>query len=147
MNIILPESMDAPTIPETFMRGLRALDPALVIYWNRFKHRFVVDRCILGHDVHGPSCQRANVLIVETPEGLFMMPNDWTLDKIKAMDAWTNYGTLENQRRTRENAKADWDAKRHEATREAFKEAAIDNKSQINEALTLIKTHDLHHIH
>lgn len=147
MNVILPESMDAPTIPESFLRGLRNIDPALVIYWNRFKNRFVIDRCIMQHDVHNSSCQRANVLIVETPEGIYMTPNDWTLDRIKAMDAWTKHGTLQNQRRERENAKADWDAKRHQATREAFKEAALDNKAQVNEALTLIKRHDLARVH
>lgn len=149
MKIILPESMDAPTISASFLAGLHNIDPALVIYWNRFKQRFIIDRCIRGSECfsHGPSCERANVLIVETPEGLFMMPSDWTLDRIKAMDAWTNYGTLENQRRTRENAKADWNAKRHEESREAFREAALDNKAQVNEALTLIKRHDLARVH
>lgn len=147
MKLILPDSMDAPTIPESFMRGLHNIDPALVIYWNRFKNRFVIDRCTMQHDAHTPFCERANVLIVETPEGIYMTPNEWILDKIKAMDAWTIYGTLENQRRTRENAKADWEAKRKEAAREAIRMAGLDNKKQLNAALDLIKRHDLARVH
>ena len=144
MKLMLPESMDAPTIPESFIRGLKDIDSGLVIYWNRFKNRFVIDRCINPDPhTHTAQCQRANVLIVEDPEHNFMMPSEFTLDRIKAMDAWTNYGTLENQRRTRENAKADHDAKVKEEIRENYKHAMLDDKPQMLKALHLIQQHDM----
>lgn len=144
MKLILPESMDAPTIPEYFLRGLKDIDSGLVIYWNRFRNRFVVDRCTRAEPhTHGVSCERANVLIVEDDEKQFMMPCQWTLDKIKAMDAWTNYGTLENQRLARENAKADWDAKQKEKTKEEYRDAMLDDKRQLLRAIDLIQRHDV----
>jgi hypothetical protein len=144
MNLILPESMDAPSIPDYFMRGLREIDPCLVVYWNNFRKRFILDRCINPDPhTHNPSCERVNVTIVQDPEGGYMGPNDRTLDWIKAHDSWTIYGTLENQRRARENAKADFETKRVASAREGYKEAMLDDRVQINRALHLIQQHDV----
>lgn len=144
MRLILPESMESPTIPESFIRGLRDLDKGLVVYWNRFKNRFVVDRCIKGdYHTHDSSCERTNVLICEDEDHMFMMPCQRILDRIKAMDAWTKYGTAENQRKARENGKAEWDQKNTADIKEGFRLAAIDDKRQILEALTLIQRHDV----
>ena len=126
------------------MRGLRDIDAGLVIYWNRFKNRFVIDRCINPDPhTHDARCERANVLMVEDEEHGYMTPNDRVLDKIKAMDAWKNYGTLENQRRAREKAKAEHDAKVREDVRENYRLAMIDDKRQISQALDLIQRHDV----
>jgi hypothetical protein len=144
MRLILPESMDSPTIPESFVRGLRDIDSGLVIYWNRFKNRFIVDRCIKpGQHTHDQTCERSNVLIVEDEQGMFMMPCDRILDRIKGMDAWTKYGSAEKQRKAREDAKAEWDQKNAAQIKENFRLACMDDKNQIQEALTLIQRHDV----
>ena len=147
-KLILPESMDAPTIPESFMRGMHNIDPGLVIYWNRFKRRFVIDRCQNNAPhTHNPGCERVNVTVVEDPEGGYMGPNDHTLDWFKSHDAWSKYGTLTNQRRTRENLKTDWDVKQKSDIREDYRNAALDNKAQLHQALHLIQQHDIGRIH
>lgn len=144
MRLVLPESMESPTVPESFIRGLRNLDPGLVVYWNRFKNRFVIDRCINGGDhTHDAGCARTNILICEDDDKMFMMPCQRILDRIEGMDAWEKYGSAEKQREVRENAKAEWDQKNTAEVKENFRLAAIDDKRQILQALTLIQRHDV----
>lgn len=153
MKLILPESMDAPTIPEWFLTSLRAIDAGLVIYWNRHMNRFVIDRCInsVPH-THTPSCQRANVLICEDEEHGYMGPCDRILDKIKSMDAWTKYGDsgeigLMRQRKERENAKADFDAKAAEDAKAIWRDGFKDDRCQINKLVHLLQQHDVARVH
>ena len=144
MNLILPENMDAPSIPESFLSRLRSTDANLVIYWNRFKNRFIIDRCT-NPDIHqhDASCVRTNVLVVESPDGGYMGPNDRVIDQIRGMDAWSKFGTIENYRRDHENKKAEHDQKAKESTRQAYREGMLDDKRQITQALDLIARHDV----
>ena len=140
MNLILPPSMGAPSIPDFFLRGMRELDPALVCYWNPNLSRFVIDRKIeRGETTH--------VLVVQDPEGGYMTPNDRTLDWLKAHDAWMVYGSVENQRKARENAKAEFDAKRIEQAQRGYQEAVRDNRIQLNKAALLFDRHDISRVH
>lgn len=134
---------DARSVPDWFKRRLRDIDTALVVYFNPFKNQFCIDRCIKGSDCLSSThieCEKSNVHI-------FRHMGEAALDDLKAKDGWTKYGTLENQRRDRENQKAEYDAKQREAAREAYKEAGLDNKAQLHRALDLIKTHDCARVH
>lgn len=156
MRLILPESMDAPTIPDSFLHRMHDIDPGLVIYWNRFRNRFVIDRCPHkpAHTA-GAHCARVNVMIVDDGEGGYMGPCDRVLDKLKSMDSWTNFGgngaedlaVAERARRQREITKEEWEAKRKEQAREGYKEATRDNRVQINEVRHLIQQYDTARVH
>jgi hypothetical protein len=123
---------------------LRHIDAGLVIYWNKFQCRFVIDRCTNPDPhTHNSFCPRTNVMIVQTPENGYMIPNDGVLQHIRSIDAWTKHGTLEKQRKTREDAKAEWDVKNKAEIKEDFRLACIDDKKQIQDALTLIQRHDV----
>ena len=149
MQIILPESMGAPAIPESFLEGLRGIDAGLCIYWNRFQHRFVIDRCINpAPHTHSITCARANVLICEDEEHGYMGPCDRILDRIRSMDAWTKYGDsgelgLMRQRKERENAKAEWDAKAKEEAKAVWRDGFRDDRVQVNKLVHLLQQHDI----
>lgn len=141
MSLILPAQMDGPSVPAYFMESLRHIDPQLTCYWNRFRNRFVIDR-------KTETGQTTNVLIVEAPDGAFMMPNDRALDQLRSMDAWSNYGgndeaALLRMRRKHEIAKEEHDAKILESSRENYKHGMLDDRAQINKALHLIQQHDV----
>lgn len=144
MSLILMDPVDAPEIPKWFLDRLRDTDAGLVIYWNRFKRRFVVDRCInMDPHTHSATCERSNVLIVESDEGTYMPPCDRVIDKIRSMDAWTNFKNLENFRLDHENKEAEAKEKRIEEARTGYKETMLDNKRQIQHVIDMVKRHDL----
>lgn len=138
---------DARSVPDWFKRRLRDIDRALVAYFNPFKEHFCIDRCIKGGDCLSSdhvSCEKTNVMV-------FDHMGEAALDKLKSMDAWTKYKAqgandieaLLRQRRERESAKAEYDAKQKEKAREAYRDAAADNKRQLLKVYDAIKTHDL----
>ena len=154
MDLWLPTPESAPEIPNWFKRQLRDLDKGLVIYWNRFRGRFIIDRCIHANEHMGEctaSCERTNVMIVESPEGSYMPPNERVIQNLKSMDAWAKYGDGEagllRQRAERENAKAEYDAKLQEAAKDNYKRAMLEDRVQLNKARHLIQQHDLDRIH
>lgn len=154
MDLWLPTPESAPEIPKWFLRQLREIDKGLVIYWNRFRGRFIIDRCIHANEHIGEctvSCERTNVMIVESQEGGYMPPNERVIEKIKSIDAWTKYGAgeagLMRQRKERENAKAEHDQKQIEDAKDNYKRAMLEDRAQINKARHLIQQHDLERIH
>jgi hypothetical protein len=143
----------APPIPAWFLSGLRDIDPGLVIYWNMFKSRFVIDRCINdAPHTHGIGCPRTHVMTVEDPEHGYMGPNDRILEKLRSQDAWTRYGgndeaALLRQRAEHENAAAEWEAKRLEDARQTYRGRMLDDKAQLRHAIDLAKTFDIERVH
>jgi hypothetical protein len=134
---------DARSVPNWFRRRLRDIDPALVVYFNPFKQQFCIDRCVRGSDCLSEKhveCEKTNVM-------LFPHMGEAALEKLKSMDAWTNFGSLENQRRERENAKAEWDAKTDAEIRELHGNAAKDDKAQLHKVYDLIKQFDTARVH
>lgn len=123
---------DATAVPEWFKKRLADIDSALVCYFNRFHNKFCIDR--VTKDENGE--QRSNVMLIPAISERF-------LEELKGMDAWTNYGSLEAMRRTHEDAKAAHDAKFEADMKDDLHHAAMDNKRQMHEALTLIQRHDL----
>ena len=130
---------DARTVPAWFMRRLRDIDSALVCYFNPFKQQFVIDRCSHGADCLSSdhlSCPKVTVM-------LFPHIGEAAIEKLKGMDAWSKFKTLENFHRDGEQQKAEWDAKQEAAIRDDYKHAAADNRKRLLETYDLIKRHDL----
>lgn len=128
-------------IPAWFAEQLGHLDAQLVIYWNPFRERFVIDR-------RTEDGQTTNVLVVEDPEGGFMMPGDRALDKLRSMDAWSKFGgsdeaALQRFRREHELAKEEHDAKTAAEIQENWRLGLTDDRVQINKARHLIQQHDV----
>ena len=139
---------DARSVPDWFKRGLRNIDPALVCYYNRFQNHFCIDRCVHGSDCPSSdhiSCQKASVHVFEHM-------SESVLDKIRSMDAWTKYGDngetgLMRQRKERENAKAEWDAKAAEDAKQVWRDGFRDDRVQINKLVHLLQQHDVARVH
>lgn len=134
---------DARSVPDWFKRRLRDIDRALVVYFNPFKSKFVIDRCVKGSDCLSEThveCEKSNVM-------LFSHIGEAALEELKGMDAWTKFGTLERQRRDREIQKAEWDVKSEAEIRELYDNAAKDDKRQLREAFHLIQQHDTARVH
>lgn len=132
MSLIHLTGQDATEVPEWFKRRLRDIDAGLICYFNRFQGKFCIDR--VTHDASGEV--RTNVMMIPAISERF-------LDELKGMDAWTKFGSLEAMRRDHEEKKRAFDEKAERDMRDDFHHAALDNRVQINKALTLIQRHDL----
>jgi|SRR6185437_14605251 len=147
MGIILLGS-EASEVPNWFLRRLKGIDRALVVYWNPYRNFFCIDRCTRGNDCLSEShteCPKTNVTTFEHM-------SERVLDELKSKDAWAKFGgndqaAFERSRREHEIAKEEFEAKRIEKAKEGYKEAALDNRKQMNEALMLIQRHDMHRVH
>ncbi len=139
---------DARTVPDWFKRRLKDIDKALVCYFNPFRQIFCIDRCIKGTDCLSSdhvSCEKSTVL-------LFKHIGEEAINELKKMDAWTKFGgndeaAMLRQRRERENAKADFDAKADADIREMWEENTKDNKRQVYEIYDTFKTFDMARVH
>lgn len=140
--------MEKRTISESFLRRLKDTDPGLVVYFNPFKGKFVIDRCTNSDmHTHGSLCPRVHVMFVETPDGNFMEPNDRAIDKLRSMDCWQKFGTAEKMLKSQERAESEYKEKAHEEAREGYRDAMLDDKRQIQHAIDLIKRHSMHEVH
>jgi hypothetical protein len=139
---------DGRSVPDWFRRGLRNIDSALVCYYNRFQNQFCIDRC-----VHGSDCQAADhVSCQKTSVHIFEHMSETVLDTIRGMDAWTKYGDsgelgLLRQRKERENAKAEWDAKAQEDSKAVWRDGFRDDRVQVNKLVHLLQQHDVARVH
>jgi hypothetical protein len=123
---------DAREVPEWFKKRLRDIDTGLVCYYNRFHNKFCIDR--VTKDATGE--HQSNVMMIPAISERF-------LDELKGMDSWQKYGSLEAMRKSHEDAKAAHDAKFEADLKDDIHHAAMDNKRQLNEALTLMQRHNL----
>ena len=123
-------------LPDWFARGLKDLDPSLVCYLNPFKNRWVVDR-------KAENGQTTNVMVVQSEEGEFMPLTDNTLERIKSMDAWKQYGSYEAFHRHNIQVEVDAAAKRDAEIRENYRLNSLDNKRQLRQVYDLVQRHDV----
>lgn len=136
---IILTGADATAVPDWFKRRLRDIDLALVCYFNPYKNQFVIDRCAHGSDCLSSdhvSCPKMNVM-------LFPHIGEAALEKLKGMDSWAKFKTLDAFHRDAEQLKADWDAKAEASVRDDYKHAALDNRTTLLKTYDLIKQHDL----
>ncbi len=145
---LLAQASNTRTVSASFLQRLKDTDSGLVVYFNPFKGKFVIDRCT-NPDIHthGAACPRTHVMFIETPEGNFMEPNDRAIDKLRSMDAWQKFGTAEKMLKAQESAEAEYKETVREEAREGYKEAMLDDKRQIQQAIDLIKRHTMHEVH
>lgn len=148
MQDIILLGSEATEVPDWFKRRLKDIDRALVCYYNPFQQKFCIDRCTHGNDCLSEKhveCPKTNVM-------LFEHIGENAIQKLKGMDAWTKTGgnddaALNRFKREHEIAKEEYDTKRKEEARQGYKEAILDNRQQINEALHLIQQHDVARVH
>lgn len=117
-KIILPPSFfqSENTPSPDFVRRMESIDRFLVVYWNRFRGRWIIDRytCETYHS-HGPHCPRVNVKLIEGDNGEFHPLNDRVLDWLNKADMWKHGNTPD-----RVNAELD-------AKKAAFERSQDDN--------------------
>jgi hypothetical protein len=123
-------------VPAWFKARLFDTDPNLVVYFNPFKQRWVIDR-------KAENGLNTNVMIVQSEDGEFMPLSDSTLDRIKSMDAWKQYGSYEAFHRHNIQVAAEDAAKREAAIRENYRLNSLDNKRQLRQVYNLIQRHDV----
>lgn len=148
MSDILLVGSEATEIPAWFRRRLRDIDRALVVYFNPFRGIFCIDRCVKGSDCLSSdhiSCEKSNVM-------LFEHIGEAAIEKLKSMDAWTNFGgndeaALLRFRREHEIAKEEWDAKRREEAKQSYKDAQKDERLAVNHLKHLVEQHDIARVH
>lgn len=147
--LILPAGVER-VVPDYFSRGLRALDPNLIVYFNVRRQRWIIDRCTRGglHNAalhaHTPECPKTNVLVVQD-EGQYMPLCDAVLDELRGMDSWS-HKTADQFVLHHENALAADEAKRSAAIDTVFREASKDNRRQLLKAYDLTQIHDVHRV-
>lgn len=137
MPIILTDSDSG--IPGWFRRSLHDIDPALVVYHNPFRNKFVIDRCTRDdaslHDNH-LRCPKVNVTE-------FQHIGTKALDDLKASDLWQKHGSIENFRRANTNMEADWKEKNQREQREVYENVARDDKRQIQKIVNEMDSSDM----
>jgi hypothetical protein len=143
--LYLPQGFER-SVPDWFSSQLRALDPNLIVYFNAFKKRWIIDRCTRGgamnaaaHE-HTPECPKTNVIVVQD-EGQYMPLCDRVLDELRAMDSW-KFGTVEQYQLHNANVLAEDEAKREKHIDELYRDASKDNRRQLLKAYDLTQIHD-----
>jgi hypothetical protein len=130
-KIILPSSFyqmeDQPD--PAFVQRLKHIDSKLLVYWNRFRGRWVIDRhtCDCLGDSHSHSCPRVNVRLVQTEDGDYHPLNDRVLDDLRASDTWSQGLTPESINARLDIAKAAYDASRDEDLKHIVSEGIHDD--------------------
>lgn len=127
------------TVPEWFKTRLKDTDPQLVVYFNPFKRRWIIDR-------RTEDGQTTNVMVCESDTGEPLELSDNIIDRLRSMDAWKKHGTYEAFHRHNINLAAADKEKREAEIRESYHHAALDDKSQLHKAFDLIQRHDVHRV-
>lgn len=122
-------------VPDWFLRLLKDTDPQLVVYFNPFKQRFMIDRQVPGQ-------VNTNVMVVQAENGEYMPLTENTIERLRSIDAWRNYGSFEAMHRHHLQLEAEDAAKREAEIRENYRLAGLDDKIQLNRAHTLTQRHD-----
>lgn len=123
-------------VPDWFQTRLKDTDPSLVVYFNPFKERWMIDR-------KAENGQTSNVMVCESDNGEYMPLTDNTIDRLRSMDAWAKHGSYEAfHRHNIELAAAD-KAKRDAEIRENYRLASLDDKAQLHRAYDLVQRHDV----
>jgi hypothetical protein len=152
MELLLPANTER-IVPDWFVARLRDTDPNLIVYFNHRKQRWIIDRCYRDGEfktiphTHDPSCPRTNVMVVRDENDGYMPLCDAVIDQLRAKDAWTMHGSLENYKafnRAKEDATQ---AAIDKAVKDLYDDAGKDDKRQLTRAFDLIQRHDVDRPH
>src|ERR1700680_3046228 len=147
MDLLLPRNI-VRLVPDWFSASLNDSDPNLIVYFNEYKNRWIIDRCTRDGVMasvaqpHDATCPRTNVIVVHD-EGKYMPLCDAVIDQIRAMDTWSTDGSLEKYKARNAAMEAAYQAKTDTEQRNLYIEAGLDNKRQLNQMLDLISIHDV----
>ena len=122
-------------VPSWFLSRLKDADPQLVVYFNPFKQRWMIDRQL-------PGKVNTNVMVVQAENGDFMELSDNTIDRLLSMDSWKKHGSYEAFHRHNVQLEVEAKAKIDAEIRENYRLAALDDKIQLHRAYDLIQRHD-----
>lgn len=129
-------------VPDWFLRRLKDIDPALKVYFNPMRQRWVIDRCTRDdanlHSDH-TYCLSTNVMVVQDDAG-YMPLCDQVLDKLKAADVWTQFGGAANLERHLQALDDANQAKLRRDRKENTEHVTRDNRVTLNQAASLVDT-------
>lgn len=153
-NLILPPSaFKTRTAPEWFLKELKAIDWRLIVYFNHFRNRWIVDRCTrgitaedlrgTGQHEHNNECPRTNVLVVRGPNQEYHPLGTDVIEWFRKNDVGAQYKSADDLIKeltaqdvaNREKMRLD----RKDNTR-AW---TMDHKRQLLRAYHLMQQHDL----
>lgn len=141
MSLWLPESAkNDRVVPDWFTLLLKDVDNSLVVYFNPWKDRWVINRKAEDGSFH-------HILMVEGDNSDYAPLNERVIAKLKEMDTWEKYGTVENFHLANENILAEQNAKNDAKVDDTYDHCAKINRRQLNEAHTLMQRHDMSEIH
>lgn len=126
-KIVLPrsfyETQDKPD--DAFLKRIHSIDPKLIVYWNPFRGRWIIDRytCNSDHRSHD-ACPRANVHVVQSDEGGYHPLNDRVLDYLRQGDMWKT--SPDEINRALDDAKAAYDSSREDDLKHFVRESIHD---------------------
>jgi hypothetical protein len=141
MSLITPSTTER-IVPDWFRRRLKEIDPALKVYFNPIKQRWIIDRCTRDdanlHDDH-TYCMSTNVMVVQDDDK-YMPLCDVVLDKIKASDVWAQFGNAQNFERYLQKLDDANQEKLRKDRRENTIHVTKDNRVTLNKAQSLLDT-------
>jgi len=142
-SLLLPKSFYEPSEPDpAFVKRLKAFDSALTVYWNRFRGRWVIDRCVHGAECsHSGHCERVNAMVVESPEKGYMPLNDRVFEELRKRDMWRysspeQIGVLQSNERDKQRADIE------KSIRDDFNSIIREDRVQLNRLRSILQTHD-----
>ena len=133
---------------ESFVASLHALDPRLIVTWNRRKHRWLIEEC-MQHAIESPSdghsylCRRSYVWLVQAEDGSYRPLESSVIEELKGMDVQKKYGGPDGIIRRMNEITAENDAKERKHVRDRIQDGNKDNKRQREELITLIDRHNI----
>ena len=122
-------------IPKWFLARLKDADPALIVYFNPFQRRYVIDRVVPGQ-------VNTNVMVVQAENGEYMDLSDNVIDRVLSMDAWREFGSYEAFHRHNIQKEVESQSKLEKQVKDSYHEAAVDDKIQLHRAYDLTQRHD-----
>jgi hypothetical protein len=149
-NLFVPaHMMDKRGVPRYFTEGLRAIDPALIVYWNPLRARFVIDRCtaagvhhIADHQ-HTPECPRTNVKIVQDEAGQYRPLARDILQWLREHDTWAQHNSSQDFIAALNKECEEYNEKLRLERKDNTRAHTMDNKRQLLRAYHLFQQHDM----
>lgn len=131
MSLLIPASYRTQPgkwqAPEWFTKRLHDIDPALEIFFNVNRQRWIIIRNAEGVQTHVKTLERSN--------GDYKPPDEATLDWLRQADMWSQGKSPEQIAADLAYEEQKQKEKISESIKQDFHDAAMDDKFQIKRAL------------
>lgn len=147
-NLILPTSVER-TIPDWFLTELGHIDPALIVYFNPLRGRWILDRCTRDDNMlhqHTPACPKTNVRVIQDADGSYMPLCQDVLDWLRAHDTGSKFKSADEYIKHLNEQEAAERERIQQALERDKEHNSRDHRVQLNQLHMLIQRHDLHNI-